>query len=451
MKAGDFRFMESEKKRTATLWNMPATFGREQQCMDKKMAWLIEQEKASGSPVSLRNAQLINQMYANQLLCSSIESILTDYNKSIINTEEALINLSTCYAQSKNSLREGCLFIEGLFGSFGPKSVQETDKELIEKYGTCDWVELNKRRYSRVYGEKPVMHYQGNDHVVRIESKGLLTPRCKRLLKELNNLIGLNRVKLQVQELIDQYRVSEERKKRGIKTKEITKHMVFLGNPGTGKTTVANKLGKIFKEIGILSEGHVVYADRAQLVGKYVGETEKITSEKIAKARGGILFIDEAYALAPKDGFEEDYGPKAIETLLTEMENHRDEFIVIAAGYPEEMTDFINSNPGLRSRFSNIIYFDDFTGEELYQIFQYMIHDRSFHIAEDAVSFVQDSLNAMYTKRDAHFANAREVRNLIDRMDQKLSGRIAQSDLSKLSDVELQTITYDDAKRAIEG
>ena len=419
--------------------------------MDKKLVRLIKQEKASGSPVSLRNAQLLNQMYANKLLCSSIESILTDFNKSIINADEALVRLSTCCAQSTNSLREGCLFIEELFGSFGPKSLRETDKLLIEKYGTRNWVELNKRRYSLVHGEKPVMHYQGADHAVRTENKDSLTPRCKRLLEELNSLIGLDRVKLQVQELLDQFRVSEERNRRGIKTKEITKHMVFLGNPGTGKTTVANMLGQIFKEIGILSKGHVVYTDRAHLVGEYVGKTERITSEKIAKARGGILFIDEAYALAPKDRMENDYGPKAIETLLTEMENHRDEFIVIAAGYPKEMTDFIDSNPGLRSRFSNIIHFDDYTGDELYQIFQYMLHERSFHIAEDAVSFVRDSLNAMYTKRDAHFANAREVRNLIDRMDQKLSRRIAQLDLSELSDVELQTITYADAKQAIEG
>ena len=197
----------------------------------------------------------------------------------------------------------------------------------------------------------------------------------------------------------------------------------FVGPPGTGKTTVARLLAKIYKEIGILSKGQLIEVDRADLIGGYVGQTALKVQGVIESALGGILFIDEAYSLTYSDN-SNDYGQEAIETLLKAMEDNRNDLIVIAAGYPELMKKFINSNPGLRSRFNNYINFPDYTVEELEQIFMQMCKESDYTVSIEASEEIHQILEQKYEQRDTNFANAREVRNLYERLIISQANRI---------------------------
>ena len=196
-------------------------------------------------------------------------------------------------------------------------------------------------------------------------------------MEELNDLVGLEKLKKDVKELVELMKVQKMREERGMKTAKISKHLVFSGNPGTGKTTVARILASIYKQEGILSKGQLVEVDRSGLVAGFVGQTAIKTQEKIEEAMGGILFIDEAYALV-KEG--QDYGQEAIDTILKAMEDKRDDFVVIVAGYPDLMKTFIESNPGLRSRFNKYFYFDDYNAEELEKIFDIYLKKKTYSI-----------------------------------------------------------------------
>ena len=175
-------------------------------------------------------------------------------------------------------------------------------------------------------------------------------------------------MKQRVRSLLDEMAVDEQRRAGGMKVATRSRHLVFTGNPGTAKTTVARLLARIYRSVGLLSSGHVVEVQRADLVGEYIGQTAPKTRAVCEKAMGGVLFIDEAYELAPRT--DDDYGAEAIAELLTQMENHRDELIVIAAGYPKQMDDFLDANPGMRSRFANRVEFPDYSNDELARIFQ---------------------------------------------------------------------------------
>lgn len=237
--------------------------------------------------------------------------------------------------------------------------------------------------------------------------------RLEEARAELNGLIGLDGVKKLVGEMVAFVEVQKWRARENLATEPLALHMIFKGNPGTGKTTVARILGRMFKELGVLPKGHSIEVERADLVGEYIGHTAQKTREQIKRALGGILFIDEAYSLAR--GGHKDFGKEAIDTMVKAMEDHKDELILILAGYPHEMEDFLETNPGLVSRFPIQIDFPDYTIRELLQIAELMIKKRQYRFSEGARARLHEILLQVSLNGDKNSGNARLVRNLIER------------------------------------
>jgi DNA polymerase III delta prime subunit len=239
-------------------------------------------------------------------------------------------------------------------------------------------------------------------------------PTLEELLAKLDKLVGLETVKAEIRTLVNLARVREMRRKEGLKIPPAGYHMVFVGPPGTGKTTIARLLGAIFHALGLLSKGHLTEVDRAELVAGYVGQTAIKTDKVVQEAIGGVLFIDEAYSLSP-DNSDQDFGREAIETLLKLMEDHRGDLVVIVAGYRDRMETFLESNPGLRSRFTRFIDFPDYTPDELALIFTRMTEEDGYALGDGALDAVKAILNREYELRNHNFGNARLVRNLFER------------------------------------
>ena len=272
-------------------------------------------------------------------------------------------------------------------------------------------------------------------------------PTLEEAMAELDELIGLEAVKKDVDSLANLVKVRKLRQERGMKTPDMSFHLVFSGNPGTGKTTVARIVGKVYSALGILSKGHMVEVDRSGLVAGYVGQTAIKTKEVIDKALGGVLFIDEAYTLSPANA-DKDFGQEAIDTILKAMEDHRDDFVVIVAGYASLMPRFIDSNPGLKSRFNKYLYFEDYNGDQLFEIFQGRVKRNDYKLDESAGTAVNDHLQELYEDRDGNFGNARDVRNLFEKIVAAQADRVAG--LENPTDDDIRTITVEDLKELMD-
>ena len=268
-------------------------------------------------------------------------------------------------------------------------------------------------------------------------------PTLEEAMAELDELIGLEAVKKDVDSLVNLVKVRALRKERGMKCPEMSFHLVFSGNPGTGKTTVARIVGRIYNALGILSKGHLVEVDRSGLVAGYVGQTAIKTQEVINKALGGLLFIDEAYSLAPENA-DKDFGQEAIDTILKAMEDHRDDLVVIVAGYASLMPRFIDSNPGLKSRFNKYLTFEDYNGGQLFEIFQGRVRRNDYKLDEAAEAAVREHLEELYEDRDDNFGNARDVRNLFEKIVANQADRVAG--MEEPTDEDICTITPEDLK-----
>lgn len=267
----------------------------------------------------------------------------------------------------------------------------------------------------------------------------------EELLAGLNTLTGLETVKEDLNSLINLLRIHKMREERGLPQASVSLHMVFSGNPGTGKTTVARLLGKIYSKLGVLSKGHLVEVDRSGLVSGYVGQTAIKTKKIIDSAIGGLLFIDEAYALTANTG-SNDFGTEAVNTLLKAMEDNRSDLVVIVAGYTDLMEDFLDSNPGLRSRFNKVIKFDDYTAEELVDIFMGICSKSFFELTDEAKETVTRFFEERVGRKNElpGFANGRDVRNFFEKTLTFQANRLAT--MVSVTDKDLVTITKEDVE-----
>ncbi len=287
--------------------------------------------------------------------------------------------------------------------------------------------------------ENPIHSIPQTAQAVQAEAQKSEEPETDPM-EDLDALIGLTTIKHDVKELMAFVKVQKMRKDSGLKSVPTSLHLVFTGNPGTGKTTVARIIGRLYKQIGVLSKGQLIEVDRSGLVAGYVGQTAIKTQEKIQEAMGGVLFIDEAYALAGGD--QDSFGQEAINTILKAMEDHRDDLIIIVAGYTEPMERFINSNPGLKSRFNKYIEFSDYTMDELMGIFDLNCRKYDYVVEEEARVQIRALLAARKFLQVENFANGREVRNLFEEVITNQARRL--STVESPTEEQLRTITLED-------
>ena len=316
---------------------------------------------------------------------------------------------------------------------------------LIGIIGTCVDGDKDGETQEKVKAALAEARAQNKDSVVVNE------PLEGDPYKELDDLIGLGSVKTEVRSLANFVKLQKEREAKGLKTAKVSYHLVFYGSPGTGKTTVARIVGRIYKDLGVLKKGHTVETDRAGLCGQYVGQTGPKTDSVIAKALDGVLFIDEAYSLVPEGGSGNDYGQEAISTILKRMEDYRDRLVVIVAGYKGEMQRFIDSNPGLQSRFNRYIDFPDYTGGELTDIFKMYMKKNQYTMSKETEAWLKERFNYAVAHKDRNFGNARYARNVFEKSIQAQANRLAGEknlDKDKLTELTIEDLKGGFASRA---
>ena len=280
-------------------------------------------------------------------------------------------------------------------------------------------------------------------HEKPVEENPIDMDTIHEILSEVDNLIGLGNVKKEIHDMVNMMLINEMRRRKGLKNPVVSRHLVFTGNPGTGKTTIARAIGKIYKTLGILEKGHMIETDRSGMVAGYMGQTAEKVTEVVKKAMGGILFIDEAYSLVSDN--EGDYGQEAINTLLKLMEDNRDSLVVIVAGYTEEMQSFINSNPGLRSRFNRYIQFNDYSDDELLQIFKQYVAEQDYKLEDDIDGAIMDAIRGIHADEGDNFGNARSMRNYFEKVISNQANRLMDVGAAGLDDTdELMIIKKED-------
>lgn len=282
-----------------------------------------------------------------------------------------------------------------------------------------------------------------NDEIFYLDIEDDLSKERNEIQKELDEIVGLKNVKDYLLSLENHLKITQIRKQKGLKTAEVSKHMIFTGNPGTGKTTIARIVSRMMKVCGILKQGQLVEVTRADLVGKYVGHTAPLTNNVINSALGGVLFIDEAYSLYR--GKDDSFGLEAIDTLVKGMEDHRDDLIVILAGYSKEMEAFLTANSGLKSRFANIIHFDDYTKEEMVLIAKSIAKSKGYYLNKELIKPLTDYFTKIQNKHDPNSGNGRLVRNKIEEAILKQSKRLLDNQNDDISELRLVDFDLEDA------
>ncbi|MBR6521927.1 MAG: AAA family ATPase [Oscillospiraceae bacterium] len=367
--------------------------------------WELVSAATSGKPIAVPDffrARAILDRTLAQSVCRDISDFLRALLLRLCSTE--LLSEETEYISSVNKL---------LCSAVSCENVLLFDETVLPTGGQPAPVQLHSEA-------KP------SSAASKVQEKAAEPAESvEDLLAELDELVGMEQIKKDVRSLINLIKVRKLRQENGLAVPDLSLHMVFTGNPGTGKTTVARLLARLYRAIGVLEKGTLVEVDRSALVAGYVGQTALKTREALDKAIGGILFIDEAYSLAPEGGSSNDFGHEAIETILKVMEDERDELVVIAAGYPEPMERFISSNPGLESRFGKYFHFEDYNGEQLFEIFKSQCKKNQYEPDEAAAEYAQKLFTELYENRDENFGNARDVRNIFEKAVARHSDRVA--------------------------
>lgn len=361
-----------------------------------------------------------------------------DFNKK----PEFLVILCEDYSEAPAMVRSNLqvifnafIAIDGIFS----ESEADTALKILDKVADEKEVIASSKEETPVQTES-----SDKKESTEIDSKAVEGEEIEAVLDELNGLVGLAGVKQEVITSINLLRINNMRKAKGLPELQTSNHMVFTGNPGTGKTTVARIMAKIYKCLGVVSKGQLVETDRAGLVAGYVGQTALKTAAVIKKAKGGVLFIDEAYSLSSEDG-SNDYGKEAIDTLVKGMEDYRDDLVVIVAGYVNEMRKFINMNPGLRSRFNKYIHFENYSADEMLEILKRLCEKSKFIMTKEsedmALEFFQKN------QSDPTFGNGRGVRNFFDKIVMSQATRIIS--IKNPTETDFRTIRKEDVAQQL--
>ncbi|MFN5786126.1 MAG: AAA family ATPase [Flavobacteriia bacterium] len=305
--------------------------------------------------------------------------------------------------------------------------------------------QISSNSFGEIAEEKSVLKTKESNttNSASVEADNSLSEEnIEDVLAELESFTGMDGIKKDVRSLINLLKIQKQRENQGLSVVKPSLHMVFTGPPGTGKTTVARIMGRVFKALGVLENGHIIETDRSGLVAGYVGQTAIKVDEIVQKSLNGILFIDEAYTLSPSDG-QDSFGQEAIDTLLKRMEDNRDSLVVIVAGYEEEMQRFIESNPGFKSRFNKYISFDDYKPEELKEIFLSIVKKNKYKASDELVQKIHSRFSELYNSRTKSFGNGRVVRNLFEKIVENQSNRLASVETA-LTEDDLQTLLAED-------
>lgn len=315
-----------------------------------------------------------------------------------------------------------------------------TDEELITGKYINNIIYYKEANHTELINRK-VIFSESNDPIKTKDEKKEKEETFSDIMNEINKLVGMKNIKEEINTLINLIKIKKEREERGLPNAPISIHAVFYGPPGTGKTTIARLLGRVYKCLGLLKKGHIIETDRAGLVAGYVGQTAIQVNKIVEEAKDGVLFIDEAYALKPETGGN-DFGQEAIDTILKRMEDYRENFVIIVAGYTDEMNRFIESNPGLKSRFSRYFYFKDYTPEELLKIFELFCKNSSLSLTNKARVKLLELFEKLYSEKDRTFGNGRLARNIFEKTIENQANRLVN--ITPLTTKILSTIVDED-------